>query len=241
MTIDSDARLDQEARKVADLITTGDTTAIGNKLAEEYLALTTNGEDFRDFLKKVKEKNTDDLKAAANLPGLEYTASDNLRVSITTPGQYFGNLWRNSEEVFAAIKNGKKNFGGEPIVGGPGARQEVAVAEGTSATDAYGNSLVIAKKGSIVHSHMDSQVKALPGSYVWAYDDSQVTAQDGSYVYAHDHSQVMALEGSTILAVGHAQVTAEHGVTIESHDHAKVVLSLLGQRLGRPDFGFGAE
>lgn len=226
MTMDSDAAVQREASKVAALISAGDTTAIGNKLAEEYLEFTKNGKDFRDFLKVVKEKNTNDLKATANLPALEYTSSPsgNLRVSITTPGHYLGNLWRDSEEVFAAIKNGKQNFGGAPAVGWPGATHEVAIAEGTSAVDAYGDSRVIAKDGSVVHSYMHSKVTAQPGSYVRAYNDSEVTAQGGASVYAEDHAHVKALAGSCIFATENASVIAERGSAIEAHDHASVVL-----------------
>jgi hypothetical protein len=236
MTTQFEANEDAAARHAADLIKAGSATELGSTLAEDFFALGKDGTKFADFLKRVSADNAEDRKANDYLPGLDYSISfwGNTRVNLTTPGEIFGNLWRNKEEVFADLKSGKI-IGGGPAASG----NETAIAEGSSwvvalgnshvitqfgaDVDAYGNAQVTCKVGTRVTAFRHSQVTAAAGCGVNANEDAQVTAEAGSGVRADDRARVIAESGSHVSAYENSQVTAQLGSEVDVHDQATVI------------------
>jgi hypothetical protein len=215
------------AQEVADLIKAGNTKEAGVALANEYVRLDKGTAWFDDFLKQVKQDNADDLKSNSHLPGIEFgpDTDGNLRVNVTTPGHVSGNLWRDRDEIFAAITTKSETVG--DVGGKDKSGNETAVAAYGSTLHTHGHVGVIAEDQSTVHAESGAEVVALKGSFVHtAVGDSReklrVTAFDGSTVRAGSGSEVIAEAGSAVYAREYAQVTARDGSRVEAGDQSHV-------------------
>ncbi len=227
---------DLAARHVADLVKTGNGDAVGNALASDFLDLSKNGQNTRDFLNKVQADNASDLKTSALLPGLEIDASPSgdVRVSITGPAELLSKDWRNNqeerianpwpskEEVFADIYSGE----GKLINNPPGATKvggnETAIAEKGSFVEADDHSHVIGRSQSLVDAHDHSSVAAEYGAVVSSRDKSSVWAESGSLTAAWDSSYVIANDGAKVEAEFDSHVVANKGASVDADDHAQV-------------------
>jgi hypothetical protein len=227
MTTSLDAGDVQAARNVADLVKADNAKEVGNSLAQDYLAMGKDGARFGEFLKKIAADNAADQKTNNKLPGLDYgpDSQGDLRVNLTTPGRFWGNHWRDEEEVFADIKTTGQEFGsvGGIITTG----NETAIADTGSNVDAYGNVNVIAEDRAYVNAHADAHVTAERGSVVTigsGYSNSigHVIAKDGSTVIASTNTQITAEAGSNVEGHDNAQITAEANSDVVAHDNAQV-------------------
>jgi hypothetical protein len=220
-----------DARRVADLVKTGDVKVVGSHLAYEYQLMTHPSQaNLKRFLNLVQTDNASDLKADPSLPvlNIETGWSGDIKAYVTKPvASLLGNMLRSKQEAFADIVSGNPL---DNTVGGAA----TAVAERGSHVFAHGAAVVEAHSGSHVVADGAAVVEAHSGSHVVADGAAVVEAHSGSNVASFGESSVHAISGATVDARGMSGVEAEAGARVTAREYS-VVSAVSGSHVDATD------